>query len=419
MTLLLRPRSVETAGGAVDLVAASIRTIASVLDPDVVSFEDAVQEQKVIVGGTLPDELLDAAFGPVGRVYKRVDIYDPDGTSLWMYDAPVVAGEVTVDMSRIERRTFEATFDNEDGALSSDPERFWYSKIIKVWRGVETDALRWETQVGEFVIDRIEQPHFPSVVQVTARDYSKFLSEPFDRATQFLEGSLIEDVVRGIASPAGITKFMLPSTGKRLTRDFMYEANKARSDAIKEILDAYGYEFFFTPSGNLTIRPWVDPFTASSVFTFRTGVDGNIADYSKSTNDSNVKNRVLVVGKSSDRPPVYAVVENREPTSPTNVDQLRPRTYPFESAFITEYEDALALAKTLLSIHALESYEVTISALVVPWLEAGTAVEFIDPNPAKGAPTRYLLTDFTIPLGPGVMSATAKRITYVKAQEAA
>lgn len=409
--LLRRPHGAAAASGS---LSPAVITFSSVtLDPYTIEFDPSSNVQRVYVGGELPDELYDAAFGPVGRIYRRVDIYDSDAETLWMGGAPVIDGSVSVDMTRTERRTVDLTLDNEDFSLSSTPRGFWYSKIIKVWRGVETDSARWETQIGEFLIDSIAEGHFPHVVRVAGRDYAKRLAEPFDETTQFNEGSLLEDVVRGIAAGAGMTKFALPATGLSLTRSFSFESNKPRADAIKEIVDSFGWETFVSPSGYFTLRPWVDPFTAAPVFTFQTGVEGNLAAYEKVTNDTEVRNRVVVLGKSSDRPPVYAVAENDDPNSPTAITYLGPRTYHFESSFITDADDAQALAYSLLSIHGLESYDVDLDALVVPWLEGGDAIDFIDPRPAPGDPTRFLLTSFDIPLSLGTMSAHAKRITLV------
>lgn len=413
VSFFFRP-GLGAASGNITLTPAVVQVTPNSVDPDVFDFSEAIPTQEVVVGGLMPAALLDAAFGPVGRIYRRVDIYNPGGTVIWMYDAPLVAGQVTVDMGRLERRMLDMTLRNEDGELSSDPSRLWYNKVIKVWRGVETDAMRWETQIGEFLIDRIEEPHFPYVVNVTGRDYGKWLAEPFESITQFNNGASLESVARGIAAGAGVSKFALPSTGRVLTRSFPYDPGKARGDALNEILGAYGYEHYFTPNGYFTIRPWVDPFTAPGVFTFQTGSEGNLAAYNKSTNDTEVKNRVMVVGKASDTLPVVSIAENHELTSPTSIENLgQKRTYTFESSFVSEQSQADTLAAQLLAIHGLESYEVSLDSLVVPWLEAGSAITFEDPRTVRGAPNRFLLTEFNIPLGLGVMTSTAKRITLV------
>ena len=71
---------------------------------------------------------------------------------------------------------------------------------------------------------------------------------------------------------------------------------------------------------------------------------------------------------------------------------------------------ALALANQMLKVRALESYQVELGSIVFPWLEAGTAVAFIDPAPATGLePTNFFMSNFSIPLALGQMDVTAKR----------
>jgi hypothetical protein len=363
--------------------------------------------------GTIPNA--DAAFfGETGRVYRRVDILNPDG-SIWLADAPVLEGEISVDMGRDERRTFQMKLDNDGNLFRSDPDGFWYDKIVKIYRGVmSSDGTSQAYQLGEFVIDRISEPHFPREVTVTGRDYTKVMKlAKFARATAFTAGMPLEQVIGVIATNAGITKQNLPATGKILQRDFFFEAGLSRWEAAKQITDAYGYEMFFDQAGVIVIRPFVDPTTAPVQFTFFTGDGANLASYELSTNDTRVFNHVVVKGQASDSVPVYASVENNEVSSPTRIGRLGRRTYVYESKFVNTQTQADELGASLLSLMALESFELSMQALVAPWLEAGVAVQFIDPDPAPYAPVRFLLTDFSIPLALGTMEASARRVTIV------
>ena len=357
----------------------------------------------------------DAFFGPTGRAYRRVDIYNPDGT-IWMSDVPVLDGNVTVDMNRPERRMAELTLDNEDGSFRSDPSGFWYDKVIKIYRGVQdVDDNTQVYQLGEFMIDRISSPNFPKIAKVTCRDYTKKLMKAkFAQATGFAVGSPLDQVIIGILFNAGVTRYNVPNTGIPLDREFYFEVGTERWQAISDLATAFGYEAYFDQAGIFNMRPFVDPTTAPVQFTFFTGAEGNLAKYELSTNDDRIFNHIVVTGTASDILPVYGVAENNEPGSPTNIERLGRRTYPYDSKFIAEQEQAQELAETFLRLMALESYELEMDALVAPWLEAGVAVQFIDPDPAPEAPNRFLLTNFTIPMKVGVMNASAKRVTIVQ-----
>lgn len=138
--------------------------------------------------------------------------------------------------------------------------------------------------------------------------------------------------------------------------------------------------------------------------------DGNIESYTKTTRDSRIYNHVVVVGGSSDTTSVSADVKNENPSSPTNVSRLGDRVYEFVSSFITTQAQALDVANSLLSVHALEEYELAMSTIVLPWLEVGEIVAFRDPKPNRGDPARFLLSSFTIPLKLGKMNPLGKRI---------
>lgn len=359
----------------------------------------------------------EAFFGSSGSLIRQVDVFNADETPYYL-DAPVIDGSIDVDMNRDERRTLELTFDNKDNLFRSDPNGFWYDKFLRVYRGVMDSTGVLKFMCGEFVIDRITSPHFPKVTKVVGRDRTKQLMvAKFPTATNFVIGNALESVINAIVTNAfGSTSIRrnLPTTGILLTRDFFFELGSSRWDAIKNLCENYGYEIFFDTNGVLTMRPFVDPTTAPVTFSFGTGLTGNLGTYELSTNDTRIYNDIIVTGSSGDTLPVSAQSENNEPSSPTRIARLGRRTYVYDSKVLTTAPACKTLADSLLKIMALESYELEVDSLVVPWLEAGVAVEFLDPDPAPSAPTRFLLTNFSIPLAPGFMSASARRVTIVK-----
>lgn len=357
----------------------------------------------------------DLFFGGTGNVHTTVNIYNADG-SLWLAGAPIESGNVSVDYTRAERRTFDLSFDNGDDTFQSDPENFWYDKIIKVFRGVQDDDGNVQTyQLGEFLIDRIEEASFPPTVQVSGRDLTKrMMLSRFATATAYAAGVPIATVINGLAVASGITRVNLASTGTNLSAQFMYEAGASRWEAASALAEAHSMELFFDRTGILTMRPFVDPTTAPVQFSFLTGAEGNLSSYTKSTNDSQIFNHILVTGTSSVQLPVAASAENNEPSSPTRIERLGRRTYVYDSKLIATSGQAQTLADSLLKIMALESFDLSLSALVAPWLDVGAAIEFVDPNPAPYAPTSFLLTQLSVPLEVGgLMDAEARRVTIV------
>lgn len=273
----------------------------------------------------------------------------------------------------------------------------------------------WETQVGEFMIDVISEDHFPYVVKVTGRDYAKkCLLSKFTQATAFAAGAAIETVIQSIASNAGITKFIIPPTGKTLAHEYFFERGTERWKAMFEIAKAYGYELFFDAQGYLVMREFQDPITAPLSYRLETGEYGTLVSFNKSLTDTRIYNHVIVSGESSGASlPVSAEAINTEPTSPTRVEKLGDRLYVYSSAFITTEAQALDVAMKFLKVMGLEEFDLNFSSIALPWLEVGEIVEFIDPRGYNGQPTRFLLSSLTLPLDLGAMSGNAKRVSVV------
>lgn len=292
-----------------------------------------------------------------------------------------------------------------------------YASPSELYRKIYTSVTStWETQVGEFMIDTIKEPHFPDIISVTGRDYTKkMLTSKFVVMTSFASGTSLETTISNIALSAGIPpgKMILPVTGKTLGKDFIFDRGVTKWEAAKTIADAYGYELFFNAQGTLTMRTYLDPETSPLAYTFLTGAEGNLVTYSKSISDTRLYNHVVVSGEASDTTPVWAQARNDNPASPTNIALIGDRLYQYVSSFITTTQQAQDVANRFLSIHSLQEYNFDFSSLMFPWLEVGEIVEFIDPKADDTQPDRFLLDTLTIPMSLGAMTGTGKRVTIL------
>lgn len=272
----------------------------------------------------------------------------------------------------------------------------------------------WVAGLGEFMIDTIDRPRFPQEIRVTGRDFVKKLKlDKFAVATTFAAALNVATVINTIATNGGITKFNFAAPVNTLSAAITFDRNTSRWDAIKQLADSISHEIFFDGFGYLTLRPMVDPLTAPLLYTFKTGAAGNLVDFSRSTNDSRLFNDVIVYGDSPSAPLIFAQAQNVAPSSPTRIASLGRRTYAYTSSFFTTTPAAQTFAGKLLSVMALEQYDMSLSSIVLPWLEGGGAVEALLPDATVGDPTRFLLSAFSIPMALGPMSGSVKRITIV------
>jgi hypothetical protein len=224
----------------------------------------------------------------------------------------------------------------------------------------------------------------------------------------------IEVLVRAMAANAGITRFILPPTGLKIGDGADFDQGTERWGVMSKVCAANAYELFFNSEGYLTLRKQLDPSTSPSSITLQTGAKGNLVDWTKSSVDTEVFNRIICVSDGSDSVlPFYGEAVNNSPISPTGIPRLGERTWIYRSAFFTSNRQCVQTAHQFLSVKGLESFNVDFSSLVFPWMEAGEIIEFLDPGAADYDPTRFLLSSFSIPLKLEAMTGTAKRVTIV------
>lgn len=368
-----------------------------------------------------PDAVVDAIHGEVTKVTRRVAFFESDGVTPWEPEGagvspPLIGGSVSLDQSRDERRALQGLeVFNEGGLYRPGVNSLWYDKVIKVYRGVEYGSgSSWERVLGTFQIDTLDAPHHPNVITINGRDFTKKLRlAKFASATMFPKTHPIEEVVRDIAYAGGIplTDMNLPLTGQSLEYDYVLEAGSERWEAIKKVCTSYGYEVFFDGDGDLTMRAHQDPYSLPAEYTFKTGVDGNMVSYSKRLTDTLLRNHVVVSGENASQVPVFGEAKNTKVGSPTSIAKIGTRTHFYQSAFITSAAQAEQVALDFLQVMGLEKYELSMNSIVVPYIDVGVVVGFLDPDPVAGEPTEYLLQTVTIPLGLEPMEGTAGRVT--------
>jgi hypothetical protein len=384
--------------------------------------------------GLPPDEVINALTTGVVDIERYAAIYESDGLTpmdIDYFDGRLVDGSITVDGTRDERRMCDIQLINDDRQLNLDPDNgFWYDKIIKVFWGIEYWSSgvykRWEMQLGEFMIDTIKEDFFPNVTKITGRDYTKkCLVSAITNSQQFDPTTPVETIIRALAVNAGVTKFRLPYTGLSFTDPVVFDPGTPRWAVMKRIANSVGYEIYFTPDGFLTMRPYPDPATSPVTWAFLTGKPaGTLVKYTRSSDDSLVKNHCVVIGTPKTDDAGFSQVAfgeaiNTNPSSPTRIaiagvpGGLNDRLDLFKSEYITESSMAQAVAEARLKIAALEQFNIEIESLLIPFVDGGDIVTVDTGDQGSYVPTRFLFTNYTFPLQLGSMTGTAKRVTIV------
>lgn len=393
--------------------------------------------------GPPPDTVLNELTSGLIRVTRRVELYESDTVTPWDIDnrdARLVDGSITVDRERDEKRMCDFVLDNTDGALKNDPRTgLWYDKIMKAYWGIKfydydsSQWVRWEAPLGVFMIDKIGSSRFPNSIKVTGRDLSKkCIISGLSQTLAFPQGVAIEAIIQALAANAGITQFSLPITGNAYSEDLTFTRNTPRWTVIKNLADLVGYEVYFRQDGVLTMRPYADPTTSAVAWSFTQDAGGSLVDYDKSTTDSGVFNHIIVTGAPLGAAPsdlagavtgsdtseiVFAEARNDDPSSPTCIARIGDRTKPYESDYFTSAAQAQDFANLMLRQSSLEEYDMDFTSLVIPFLDAGDIIEIRQPGDDVYTPARFLLSNFTIPMGLGPMTGTGRRTTITGSKQ--
>ena len=285
------------------------------------------------------------------------------------------------------------------------------------WLDVSAYTTHWETQLGEFVQDSASvASESPDLVEISARDYVKrCLVSRLVASTTYEKDRPIEDVIGNMALNSKVRKIALPATGARLDRDMTWEADTDRWSIMKELATSHNYDLYFDAHGVLVMEKFRDPSTSPVDLLLNVGPLGNLVSKGLRTSDSQLFNHVVVVGEGADAdtPPVWAEAINNNPASPSRVDELGDRVIRHQAATVTSLSQAQELAKSMLSVAALEEFELNFSIPLLPWIEPNQVLALTEEAAGTWGPDRFLLSTVTMPLDLSPMSGTGKRIINV------
>ena len=309
-------------------------------------------------------------------------------------------------------------FAAEDFPSSSDRDNcaLMLGRLLS-WLDVAIGAGVWEMQIGEFLIDAAaaDSDAFGEV-SLTCRDMVKRCRQSkLVTATTFSKGRSIESIIETMAANSSVARRRLPVTGKSLDRDMTWESDTERWEIMKELATSFNYDLRFDSTGTLVMTEFSDPLSAPVSLDLTVGAQGNLVSRGLRTSDSRLFNHVVVVGEGSDSstPPVWAEAINDNPRSPSSVSELGDRVIRHTSPLISTLAQARELADSMLSIAALEEFELDFATPLLPWIEPGQILRLTDEAAGSWGPNRFLISTLSYPLDLSPMSGSGKRVINV------
>jgi len=346
--------------------------------------------------------VLDTNFNPV---YEFVDAgYQTNDTTSIMVD-----GSVDADVTRLTRRTFNATVLNPDGIWSPRSDwggLFYVNRLVQLYRGIDFGDASELVPIGTFMIDHadVAVERNMSVVVLSGSDlWKKFGKSMFPRNKEWAAGTSINTVIGDICSAAGVTRKNLDpldtraTADKQLSKKFIVEQGDNRGEALASLCKSYGIDVYFDPEGRLTTEDFRSPGDKAVVYTYDPNDNNNLVTIKTSYSDDNLYNTVLVIGTKDKNNIVISRVRDTDPTSVTNVTRLGERVFKYESDQIGTQALADKTAESLFYKHVLVNEDITLETLCNPAFE-GNDVLHVDEREFSQLNSNFRLRAFTVPL---------------------
>jgi hypothetical protein len=314
---------------------------------------------------------------------------------------PIVDGSVTVDASSQVRRSLSLTVAAPElfpGQFDYTGPLAPYGTMLKAYRGVQypTGAIEW-CPLGVFRIDGPSVAMEPGTVTVSASDLSTGVRDARFLAptTSITSNAIRAEIARLVRGAYGAAFPVRDLTGKTtLTPALTWDTD--RWGAIVQLASSLGAEVVFDGNGQCIIQPQAQvtdavdwPVTSSQV----------VVRGTRALSREETYNIVVASGERTDNtPPVRAVAQDTDPSSPTYVSgPFGPVPVFYSSPVLATTAQAATAAATILGRVRTMARRVAFECVPNPAVDVGDMIQITYPD---GSWEKHIVDSLQIPLQP-------------------
>ncbi|WAH38241.1 hypothetical protein [Alicyclobacillus dauci] len=239
----------------------------------------------------------------------------------------------------------------------------------------------------------------------------------FANPVTITKGTNIGTAITTLAQQFGETKFAFDACDVTVPYDMTYQPGEAVGKAMKDLAAIPVYSLFYDVDGYLRFRPINQNLTTSpSVWTYDKSEYTLYAGADKTFDESQLYNRVLVLGGSSQTATVSAIASNDDPNSPISTVNIGVRLFVYNNGspdpLITTQDLAQARADYELQQRARIVETQNFTALPNFLQDAEDIVTLVDDWTSTNG--KYQITKLNIPFKAGnMMTGSVWRVTGV------
>jgi hypothetical protein len=351
----------------------------------------------------------------------------------------ITDGNIDVDSTRGARRTAELTLMNPTAEFTPGTDSYqdgagvytgkiYLNRIVRIWRGAYVGGQPYFVPARTFMVDgaSVIMERNMSLVTLTLTDLWKKLNKSYVGADEkvYDKNTNYNDIIRDLIDDSGVDldAAHIGSLSHRDLEDRRTQSKitlregESRGDRLKALSRQWNIDVYFDPMGSFRSEDRATDTDRSIAWTFSTppittGAGGHLVTLTRSFNDDNLYNHVVVVYHLDDKNKTTKRVfkANTNQNSSLSIDRIGRRV------LIRTYESIHTEAAANRALDRLwrlrTQLSETIEAQVIsnPALEADDVVRFREDDFVK-VDDAYRLSRFTVPLVSNLQTVQAMNV---------
>ena len=348
-------------------------------------------------------------------------------------------GQVDVDYERGTRRTSEITILNPSASFTPSTKGYdsdgpwagliYVNRVVRLWRGVRSAHGDLYVPIGTFFIDaaQVVVEQNMSLVNLTLSDFWKKLTKSyFGYNKKYKKGTYKNAIIKDILDAAGVprtgpygavlTKMSgREKAGKIIGKAYKFEKGESRGEILKNLAKDWNLDMYFDPLGVFRSEDRKSDRSKQLVWTFRSqeidtkGQNGMLITVSRSFNDDNLYNHVILIGTGNEKKVLKESRKVRNRASKFHEDRIGDRVFFMENDKWSSQSDLREAMARIWAKRINFSEDITAEVICNPALEADDKIKIVEREFAKVADS-YRLQRFSVPLVTSKMDINATNI---------
>ena len=336
-------------------------------------------------------------------------------------------GNIDVDYDRGTRRTAELTILNPNAEFTPTTAGFeqegdwegllYLNRVVRIWRGVATNHGNLYVPVGTFMVDASEVilEENMSIVNLTMSDFWKKLTKSFyGYNKKYDKHTYYNTIIKDLLDAAGV-----PRTGKyaaaldnlsqrdpddkRLQKPLKFNRGDSRGDILKNLAKDWNIDMYFDPLGVFRTEDRKTDRDKKVVWSFvskpigSNDKHGGLVSLTRSFNDDNLYNHVILVGTGNEKQVVKLSREVENENYKFHKIKIGDRVFLKESDKWSTMAQLTAAMKRIWAKRIQFSETINAEVICNPALEADDKIRITEMDYVK-VNDAYRLRRFTVPL---------------------